>query len=479
MHSICVSYGVHACLWVAERRRKPCPAMRASRLSVPLLSLSLSLLLLVVLATVCAASSTPKLEEWLQENNIDIRGAKVAEFPGFGAGMRATKDIKEGSLLASIPVATFFTSRAAREDYLKALVEEYPEVNDQLLLALIIHVEKHKTDSKFKTWLDSLPSKFTTSLYFAEPDLEELKGSSLLALTRSRLTQMEKTYDTISKFLFEKLPDLFAPETFTFEAFKWAVSTVGARSFTLNLADGPLIAMIPGLDAFNYGDVASEFKFNNETNAFEVRAGADIEKDDQILVNTGRKYNLDLLLSNGYIHDSESMDVVLMSTRMDEKDKDRELKLAILASKKLAADGFFYLTRDKVSEALLTSLRIQLAEGEDLVVLARNTTSGPISLKNELQVYRTILAACETMFREYQTTVDEDRAKLKKNLPQSTRNAIRLRLGEKEVLQATVSNIVALWRDFLVYDFPPIRPEDKTASTEGEQSSSASQKDEL
>ena len=77
-------------------------------------------------------------------------------------------------------MGTFLTSKAAREDYLKPLVEEYPEVNDQLVLALIVHVEKINLESKFKPWLDSLPTKFTTTLYFSDSELEELKGSSLL-----------------------------------------------------------------------------------------------------------------------------------------------------------------------------------------------------------------------------------------------------------------------------------------------------------
>ena len=122
-----------------------------------------------------------------------------------------------------------------------------------------------------------------------------------------------------------------------------------------------------------------------------------------------------------------------------------------------------------MSDALLTSLRVQLAEGEDLVKLAREDGGGPVSLKNELQVFRTILAACESMFREYPTSVEDDKARLeKKSLPQNTRNAVRVRLGEKEVLQATVSNIVAMWRDFLVFDFPPVRPGDEQEAKEGE-----------
>lgn len=88
----------------------------------------------------------------------------------------------------------------------------------------------------------------------------------------------------------------------------------------------------------------------------------------------------------------------------------------------------------------------------------------PVSLENELSVYRTLLAACESMFRDYDTTVEDDAKKLKRNLSANVRSAIRLRKGEKEVLQAAVNNILSAWRDILLYGFPPKKPSDSPSA---------------
>lgn len=427
------------------------------------------ILLLAVVAVVLArganAVTNPPVDAfveeyngWMEENKIQLPSVRLAEFPRFGYGMKATRDIGKGDLLASVPMSAFLFGNDYRNGLLKPLAEELPGVNDHMMTALGLVAERNNPDGKLKPWINSLPTKYGSTLYFSDDEMSELQGSTLAAETRARLRNIKETYDVISEVLFRTVPSRFTPDTFTLEDYKWAMLIVMGRSYTFSGDAGPIASLVPGLDAFNYDDSEVTTKYNNETNTFEVFAGKDTAAGEQVMVNFGRKYNIDLLLLQGHIHDAEEFDAVVLSTKMEGNDTNREFKQTVMARKGLQWEGSHYVNRAGPSEKLLASLRIQLAQGNDLLEVAR-VDGGPVSLENELEVYRNLLIACETMVNGYNTTIEEDRSKLQKDLPQNIHNAIRLRLGEKEVLRATAVKVMTMWRDILLRGFSPARPE--------------------
>lgn len=126
-----------------------------------------------------------QLINWLKENNASIDGASVAEFPGYDLGLKAERDFHENELILKIPRNLIFnTVNAAPE--LTALKND-PLIQDmpQVALAIALLIERHKENSKWKAYLDILPTTYTTVMYMTAADMIELKGSPTLGKYKS------------------------------------------------------------------------------------------------------------------------------------------------------------------------------------------------------------------------------------------------------------------------------------------------------
>ena len=74
----------------------------------------------------------------------------------------------------------------------------------------------------------------------------------------------------------------------------------------------------------------------------------------------------------------------------------------------------------------------------------------PVTLRNELEVYRTLVVACQQLLKRYKTSYQDDLELLKTELSPNVRNAVVLRKGEKETLLMTIDLIARLWDEFLL-----------------------------
>lgn len=96
-------------------------------------------------------------------------------------------------------------------------------------------------------------------------------------------------------------------------------------------------------------------------------------------------------------------------------------------------------------------MRIQALKPSEFDSYTKAFQGRPISLRNELEVYRTLMLACQNLVKRYPTTLQQDAELLgKEDLSSNMRNAIHLRKGEKETLILTMNYIARLWDDFLV-----------------------------
>lgn len=124
-------------------------------------------------------------------------------------------------------------------------------MNVRLALRLIYH--KYDTKSEFQSWLNTLPNDYTTPMYWSENDFECL-ATGFEACNEDALTSF-KFYTTISRqylyFLsvFSTIPSLKKFYSyFTWDAYKWAVSTVQTRANQLTKQS---LGFIPVLELCN------------------------------------------------------------------------------------------------------------------------------------------------------------------------------------------------------------------------------------
>lgn len=117
---------------------------------------------------------------WLKENGASFDGASVAEFPGYDLGLKAERNFLENELILSIPRELIFSIHNVAPEL--ACLQNDPLIQHmpQVALAIALLIERYKENSKWKPYLDILPTSYTTVLYMTAAEMIELKGSPTL-----------------------------------------------------------------------------------------------------------------------------------------------------------------------------------------------------------------------------------------------------------------------------------------------------------
>jgi len=105
---------------------------------------------------------------------------------------------------------------------------------------------------------------------------------------------------------------------------------------------------------------------------------------------------------------------------------------------------------NRVPLALLRVFRLSVMEFSELEVVADALQGKPVSLINELRSYRAAINSLSTLYRSYQTTIEEDAELLKTKLPTRVRNAVIVRKGQKEILKNVILVLGKMWENILL-----------------------------
>ncbi|KAF9807825.1 hypothetical protein SFRURICE_000606, partial [Spodoptera frugiperda] len=166
-------------------------------------------------------SNIDKFNKWLSENEVQLDGIEIAEFEGYEFGLKATKEFKEGSLLLTVPSKLMMTEKNAKESELGSFSDPLLQNMPNITLALFLLLEKNDPKSFWKPYIDILPDKYPTILYFTLEELAELKPSpvfdSALKLYRSIARQYAYFYNIIHLVDLPVLKKL--QEVFTFDSY--------------------------------------------------------------------------------------------------------------------------------------------------------------------------------------------------------------------------------------------------------------------
>lgn len=120
--------------------------------------------------------------DWVSSNGAIFTGTSIGNFAGFGLGMKADMDIVQGSLVIAVPRTLMMTVESAARTQLAPLLERDHILKNMpnVALAVFLLMEKFKGDSFWKPYIDLLPKRYTTVLYFTVDEMEELIGSPTL-----------------------------------------------------------------------------------------------------------------------------------------------------------------------------------------------------------------------------------------------------------------------------------------------------------
>jgi histone-lysine N-methyltransferase SETD3 len=97
--------------------------------------------------------------KWAHDGGLPDCPLKPAQFGNEGNGLEATRDIKSGELLLSIPETLVMSTVSAKRCRFLGPFLSATDLNSSMALALHVLVEAHRADSFWQPYLKTLPSR--------------------------------------------------------------------------------------------------------------------------------------------------------------------------------------------------------------------------------------------------------------------------------------------------------------------------------
>jgi hypothetical protein len=394
------------------------------------------------------ASAIKKFNDWLTTNKLPPHKVKV----GADHKLVATENIEGGELMLSIPFNLLISPKTAGDGSLGPALKEIA-LPSPIVLTLFIVKEKNDPKSFFQPWLSILPEQVPSSLFFNEAEMGELEGSMMQSITQQRKAVLASEYEQVMKVLAVNHSALFPAETFTLDAYTWATSVVASRSIVVNAGNVTVPIIVPFADLATHNHAMNtSFDFDEENN-FKVVTNTPINGSSPVEISIGGRSNSQLLLSHGFTIDNNDYDQVQLNVKVSEDDPFYSVKHAMLKNQGINDDTTFVVSKLGLSKGLLAAMRVQALRPSEFDRYTRAFQGRPVSLRNELEVYRTLVVACQQLLKRYKTSYQQDTEVLKTELSANVRNAVVLRKGEKETLLMTIDLVARMWDEFLLQGY--------------------------
>jgi histone-lysine N-methyltransferase SETD3 len=420
--------------------------------------LSLRLLVAVLSLTSLAAAFSPAstdstkinaFKQWLETNKLPPHKVVVND----KSRLETTETIEKGEIMLSVPFKFLMSPKGAGESKVGEAFKQIALPSSIIMALYLIH-EKNDPQSFWKPWLDILPETVPSTLSFDQKEMAELEGSMMQSITARRQAAIAQEHELVLRTLQVNYTALFPNETFTLEAYRWATTIVSSRSIIVTSGNVTVPLLVPYVDLAQHDHTVNTTYEFDEDNNFKVVTNQQFNASQPVKISIGGRSNGQLILSHGLTLDNNDYDQVQLNVQVSEDDPFASVKRKILEQAGFGPDRAYVITKAGLSRDLLAAMRIQALKPSEFDSYTKAFSNQPVSLRNELEVYRTLILACQNLLKRYKTTLQQDAELLQTDLSANVRNAVILRKGEKETLLVTMNLIARLWDDFLVRGYP-------------------------
>ncbi|XP_029973162.1 actin-histidine N-methyltransferase [Salarias fasciatus] len=400
------------------------------------------------------------LMSWAQENGAACDGFTVDNFGTEGYGLRATRDIKAEELFLWIPRKMLMTVEAAQNSVLGPLYSQdrILQAMGNVTLALHLLCERADPASFWQPYVRSLPQEYDTPLYYQQEDVQLLLGTQAVQDVLSQYKNTARQYAYFYKLIqthpaASKLP---LKDSFTFDDYRWAVSSVMTRQNQIPTEDGSRVtlALIPLWDMCNHTNGLITTGYNLEDDRCECVALQDYKENEQIYIFYGTRSNSEFVIHNGFFFQDNAHDRVKIKLGVSKSERLYAMKAEVLARAGIPASCVFALhcNEPPISAQLHAFLRVFCMTEEELKeyllgerainkVFILGNSDFPVSWENEIKLWTFLETRAALLLKTYKTTSEEDISMLEKpDLSLHARLAIQLRLAEKQILEKASAN---------------------------------------
>ncbi|XP_038865732.1 actin-histidine N-methyltransferase isoform X1 [Salvelinus namaycush] len=402
----------------------------------------------------------PKLMAWAQESGASCEGFEIANFAGEGFGLRATKDIKAEELFLWIPRKMLMTVESAKNSVLGPLYSQdrILQAMGNVTLALHLLCERADPSSPWLPYIKTLPGDYDTPLYYEEEEVRHLLSTQAIQDVLSQYKNTARQYAYFYKVIqthptTSKLP---LKDAFTYDDYRWAVSSVMTRQNQIPTEDGSRVtlALIPLWDMCNHTNGLITTGYNLEDDRCECVALQDYKENDQIYIFYGTRSNAEFVIHNGFFFQENAHDRVKIKLGVSKSERLYAMKAEVLARAGIPSSSIFALhcSDPPISAQLLAFLRVFCMTEEELKdylvgehainkIFTLGNTEFPVSWDNEIKLWTFLETRAALLLQTYKTSSQEDQCALEKpGLSLHSRVAIQLRLAEKQILERVVAS---------------------------------------
>ncbi|XP_053923377.1 actin-histidine N-methyltransferase isoform X2 [Cuculus canorus] len=311
-------------------------------------------------------------------------------------------------------------------------------------------------------YIQTLPSEYDTPLYFEEDEVQYLQSTQAIHDVFSQYKNTARQYAYFYKVTqthpnASKLP---LKDSFTYDDYRWAVSSVMTRQNQIPTEDGSRVtlALIPLWDMCNHTNGLITTGYNLEDDRCECVALQDFKAGEQIYIFYGTRSNAEFVIHSGFFFDNNSHDRVKIKLGVSKSDRLYAMKAEVLARAGIPTSSSVFAlhsTEPPISAQLLAFLRVFCMTEEELKqhligehaidkIFTLGNSEFPVSWENEVKLWTFLEARASLLLKTYKTTVEDDKSFLETHdLTSHAVMAIKLRLGEKEILEKAVKSAAA------------------------------------
>jgi len=311
--------------------------------------------------------------EWLDKYGAKINNVQIHDYGAEqGYGLKVTEPLKVGEKVISIPRKCFMSTETARDSTLSTLMEKDPMLRSMPNVALALHLvlEKNSPASFWEPYINVLPHRYNTVLYFGVQDFQELKGSPALEDALKQFKYVARQY----AYFYRKFQSTILRDYFTFDDYRWAVSTVMTRQNQVPVADltHTTNTLVPFWDFSNHecrDDESSEISTDfveEPVHATVCLANRDFVAGEEFTIFYGVRSNADFLVHNGFVSRTESVspnphDAFVLKMGVAKNDPLAAAKLDLLDRLSVPRQGTYFpldLSDKPFDNVLLALVRI-------------------------------------------------------------------------------------------------------------------------
>uniref|UniRef100_A0A663M3I0 protein-histidine N-methyltransferase n=1 Tax=Athene cunicularia TaxID=194338 RepID=A0A663M3I0_ATHCN len=380
----------------------------------------------------------PELIKWATENGASTEGFEIANFEEEGFGLKATREIKAEELFLWVPRKLLMTVESAKNSVLGSLYSQdrILQAMGNITLAFHLLCERANPNSFWLPYIQTLPSEYDTPLYFEEDEVQYLQSTQAIHDVFSQYKNTARQY-----------------------AYFYKVIQVSILNNQIPTEDGSRVtlALIPLWDMCNHTNGLITTGYNLEDDRCECVALQDFKAGEQIYIFYGTRSNAEFVIHSGFFFDNNSHDRVKIKLGVSKSDRLYAMKAEVLARAGIPTSSVFALhaTEPPISAQLLAFLRVFCMSEEELKehligehaidkIFTLGNSEFPISWDNEVKLWTFLEARASLLLKTYKTTVEDDKSFLETHdLTSHAIMAIKLRLGEKEILEKAVKSAAA------------------------------------